>query len=50
MIKLVHLLNVGAWMINAVLWTFYAKSFFMGLASLGAVFLSIRMAQWENDR
>lgn len=50
MTKFVHLFNAGAWLVNAVLWTFYAKSYLMGFSSLGAVFLSIKMAQWENDR
>lgn len=48
--KFIHLFNAGAWLVNAALWGFYAKNVFMGLTSLGAVFLSIKLAQWENDR
>jgi hypothetical protein len=48
--KFVHLFNAAAWMVNALLWTFYAKSFFMGATSLAAVVLSYKMAQWESNQ
>lgn len=50
MTKFVHLFNAFAWLVNALLWTFYARSYFMGFASLAAVILSWKLAQWENDR
>ena len=50
MIKMAHLFNAGAWLVNAALWAFYARSTLMAVASLGAVFLSVKLAQWENDR
>ena len=49
MTKFVHLFNAGAWLVNAILWTFYAKSWFMGAMSLGAVVMSWKLAQWDNN-
>jgi hypothetical protein len=48
--KFVHLFNALAWLVNALLWTFYARSYFMGIASLAAVILSYKLAQWESNQ
>lgn len=46
--SLLHFINAFAWFANAVLWSFYAGSVFMGLASLAAATLAGWLGWREN--
>ena len=49
MIKMIHLFSAFMWLINAVLWAFYAKHFGMSVVSIAMVAWSIMLAKLEQD-
>lgn len=46
--KALHALNGALWLVNAVVWAFYAHVWPMALASLGATFLSAAMWRYAE--
>lgn len=46
--RALHYINAGLWFLNAILWTFYAGSTFMGLASACAA-TSAAYIGWNTD-
>lgn len=45
--RLLHMLNAGLWLGNAVVWAFYAGVVFMAGASLAAAGLSVYL--WRSE-
>lgn len=46
--KALHVLNSALWLVNAVVWAFYAGVFLMAAVSLGATLLSAAMWRYAE--